>query len=49
MPERGKDSMDALFKDPSNIRTSVIVDIFDANTCVAHQHKEASDGDGEND
>ena len=41
--------MDAFLEGSLNIRTSVSADIFDAKTDVAHQHKEASGDDGNND
>ena len=49
MPERGKGSIAALLKILLAVRISVSADIFDAKTNVAHQYKEASDKDGNND
>ena len=47
--ERGKSSMAALPEGLSTIIYSVSADIFNAKTDVAHQHKESSDDDDEND
>ena len=41
--------MAALLGGSSTIRTSVSADIFDDKTKGAHQHKEASDDNGNND
>ena len=41
--------MAALLGGSSTIRTSASADIFDDKTNVAHNHKEASDKDGDND
>ena len=41
--------MAALLGGSSTIRTNASADIFDDKTNVAHNHKEASDKDGDND
>ena len=41
--------MDDLLEGSSTIRSSVSADLFNANTDMEHQHKEASEDDSEND